>query len=366
MIKLKPVLMLVVLIASILSVNIISGQSYSFNPDGILAFDLSQDGQLLVTGHINRTVRIWNVSSNQVISTVAIAPEFEDETDYLHNYVLHDVVFNPNGDKIAVSVGYLIKIIDVATGQITSEIQSGYDVFDLAWKPDGSQIAAKYLGTCTCVGVWNTPNLEQVIEINLRYDSVIGLAWSPDGTELAAAAEGIIIWNSTTWQTISMIPQVEPGVGRVKWQPNGVHIAAIVGDGTIHVFERSTGQLIHVLLGDWPRNTRLDFEWSSDGTYIAVPSSDAKIRVWNAVSGVEAFTLHINVPVDEVAWTPNGDILYATGSFTSVQVAQTPISQPTATPGATNTETAIPTQDFRLPHPPAPSPSIGEGEKNAS
>ena len=23
-------------------------------------------------------------------------------------------------------------------------------------------------------------------------------------------------------------------------------------------------------------------------------------------------------------------------------------------------------QDFRLPHPPAPSPSIGEGEKNAS
>jgi len=321
------------------------------NLGGIRAFDLSVDGRLLVTGHTNHTVRIWNTATQQVLVTVATSnfvptSSISNDTNYLINSVLQDIAISPDNSKVAVSFSGdtyagMIRIFDVSSGQLISEILAGTQVFDLAWKPDSSQIAAKYVLGGYLLGIWGT-NFQPIVQIPISF-SVIGLAWKPDGTQLAADTGNIIIWSTSTWQPVLTIENPDQGGSRISWRHDGSQLASVGGDGSVYIFDSSTGQQIHTLLGNWQQPRRLELSWSLDDNYIAVPLQGAQIQVWNTTTGLEAFRVETGVPVSKVAWAPNGDVLYATGSFTSVQVAQTPISQPTATPGATNTETAIPT-----------------------
>lgn len=46
-----------------------------------------------------------------------------------------------------------------------------------------------------------------------------------------------------------------------------------------------------------------------DGRLIATASTDGFARVWDAATGHEAFTVHRGAQVDDVAWSPNGDLL---------------------------------------------------------
>jgi|GEM_PF-1047869 len=351
-------LMIFCLISGIVSKNFVSAQA-GINMDGVRAFDLSADGNVLAIGYTNHTVRAWNTITNQVIMTIAAAPDFtpdplaSNDTNYSINGILQDVAITSDGSKVAVSFRGetygAIRIIDITTGQIISELQTGFEAFDLAWKPDGSQLAAKYMGLCVCIGVWDVATSEQIIEINTYYDSIIGLAWSPDGTKLASDAGDIVIWDTSTWQIELRISDPEQSMGRVAWHPNGNQIASVTGNGTVYVFNSATGQLSLTLPGDIEQLSRLKIDWNSDGSLIAVPGEGTLIRVWNTSNGTEAFTINASRPTDKLLWTPNGDILYATVALTSVQVAQTPISQPTVTPsatntlGATSTETATPT-----------------------
>jgi FOG: WD40 repeat len=69
--------------------------------------------------------------------------------------------------------------------------------------------------------------------------------------------------------------------------------------------------LRHVLRGHTGTICRL--AWSRDGTYLASPSTDKTIRIWNAQSEVSEFTLEGKADVFAVAWSPDGKHL-ASGS----------------------------------------------------
>jgi len=342
--------MILFVATAITNVNFASAQNY--NPDGILAFDMSADGRLLVTGHIDFSVRVFDTVNQQMLFEIA-GPSFAEGIDDLVTYVLRDIAITPDGSKVLISYGGLdfwglLRIIDVSTGTISQDIEAGSDAYDIAWKPDGSQIAAKFTtGSFTSphlyLGIWDATNgsLIQQIDLNeLGSVSSVGLVWSPDGSQLALDVVDIIIWDAITWQPTITIPA---RVGRLSWRYDGSQIAGVTGDGTIYVFDTISGQQLHEFSGNWQRPVLLDIDWSPDGQYIAVGSEGPQIRIWNNTTGAEEQPISLSTGVDQLLWAPNGDILTAAGSLTSVQVAQTLISQPTATPGATNTETAIPT-----------------------
>jgi WD40 repeat protein len=66
--------------------------------------------------------------------------------------------------------------------------------------------------------------------------------------------------------------------------------------------------LRHVLRGHTDRINRID--WSPDGKYLASPSHDKTIRIWNITSGKNIASLGENqYEVISVAWSPNSKIL---------------------------------------------------------
>ena len=69
--------------------------------------------------------------------------------------------------------------------------------------------------------------------------------------------------------------------------------------------------LKRILCGHQDRIVRI--AWSSDGQYLASPSFDQTIRIWDVKNGVLKTTLQQRIAIGCVAWNPNG-LLLASGS----------------------------------------------------
>ena len=108
------------------------------------------------------------------------------------------------------------------------------------------------------------------------------------------------------------------GVHTVAWSPDGKHIASGSDDGTVQVWDATSGANLLTLSNSSGVHT---VAWSPDGKRLASGSWDKTVQVWDATSGRNVFTYrgHSDV-VDTVAWSPDGKRLASGGWDKTVQV----------------------------------------------
>jgi WD40 repeat protein len=103
------------------------------------------------------------------------------------------------------------------------------------------------------------------------------------------------------------------GVTAVSIHPRLPLVAGGHIDGTVRVWDESTGMLLRVLGGHTSRVTSVC--WSADGARLASGSDDNSVRVWDASSGLALRTLEGHTSrVASVCWSPDGARL-ASGSY---------------------------------------------------
>ncbi|MFV0526306.1 MAG: NB-ARC domain-containing protein [Acidimicrobiales bacterium] len=133
-------------------------------------------------------------------------------------------------------------------------------------------------------------------------DSVWGVAWSPDGTHLATTSrDGTVrIWDPTTGTTITTLTGHTASVWGVAWSPDGTHLATSSHDHTVRIWDPTTGTTITTLTGhtDWVWGVA----WSPDGTHLATTSDDRTVRIWDPTTGTTITTLALLEPVRAVDW----------------------------------------------------------------
>lgn len=232
---------------------------------------------------------VWNWAELYEDSQTMISTTGLDAGQYLimeyrpYLYDISSIVWNPNGDQVAVSSrDGRVYILDAATGSevyVFEEAEEfSVEAWQVAWNPDGSRLAGLILGLG--IQIWNTNDGTANGMLSPVDEWMWRIAWSPDGKYLVGGTvQGdIILWNASTYALIFKTSGHTDVVNELAWHPNSNILASGSNDGTIILWDVNTGDVVATLTGHNGPVTAL--AWNSDGTQLASGGEDGTIRIW--------------------------------------------------------------------------------------
>ena len=239
--------------------------------DKVFAVAWSPDGKEIASGSFDGTVKIWDAQSGQELRTLDG-----------HAGGIRSVAWSPDNLSLATAgQDLVIKIWDVRSGRAVFS-QSSISAWGIAWRPDGRLVAfAGGDGILLC----NTDGRAFRV-LKSRDADFFCLAWSPDGQRLACsqyagAPLAVKVWNTNNYQlTLNLaLSTVDVIAFRgVAWSANSQFIASGTQRGVVKIWDANKIRLVFTLTGhNGPVNS---VAWSSDGR-LASGSSDDTVRIWS-------------------------------------------------------------------------------------
>ncbi len=253
----------------------------AFNPDGSLlaAGDADPRGE--------RTIGLWDIATG---GRRAVLPG--------HQGGLVATVFSPDGALLASRDGQgRVRLWNVASGTLRSSLPDCPGSGPVAFSPDGVLLAVT---AGSCVQLWNVTAGREATRLPDPPDhdaAVRALAFSPDGGLLATADRARIhLWDVASTERTGLINPDPPAASGVTdpaavrgavlsmaFSPDGAILASACDDGSVRLYEPATGRTSAQLTGHVGAVHTVTF--SPDGRLLASAGADGSTRLWEVRSG---------------------------------------------------------------------------------
>ena len=239
------------------------------------------NGKRIVSGTFDRSVNVWDSNSGQLLLSARA------DTGGSWNKVpsVSSIAISPDSTRVAVGSGdWSVFLLSLETGEQLAPFKDHalehYDVVtSVAFFPSGKVIvSASRDGT---VKIWDVATGRIQRTLTDHAGPVLSVAVSPDGKRLAAAGFGstIVIW-SANGQLVRKITAESDGVELIVFSADSKQIIAAGSNSIIAVFDAESGQLLHSLIGHGGGVKTLAF--SPDNHRFASGGEDKTISVWSA------------------------------------------------------------------------------------
>jgi len=170
--------------------DMVSGPFRGHN-DGVLSVSFSPDGKRVVSGSRDKTIRIWDVETGDIVSG-----PFRGHTDSVNS-----VSFSPNGKRVvSESFDDTIRIWDVETGDMVSGPFRGHDdgvMSDSFLSGSKRYFSGLFDKTIRISGVWG----DTVAGPFRGHDGIVNsVSFSPNGKRIVSGSDDktIRIWDVET------------------------------------------------------------------------------------------------------------------------------------------------------------------------
>ena len=235
---------------------------------------------------------------------------------------LNNIIFSPDGTRVAVPTSIGIWVYDAHTTEavsLFSGIQTGeMEKFLPTRPPEALTFSADALIIASAHGstvyVWDTATGTAFAMLDEHPDVIKGIALSPDRTKLATAAGDwtVRLWDVGTGKYINSLTGHPGAVNAVAFSPDGKILAS--AGIALRLWNADTGELLHADDTDLGSATQLVF--SPDGKTLASGGGlDRRVHLWDVETGTLQKTLKgLANRIREIVFSPDGKTLVTVSS----------------------------------------------------
>ncbi len=284
----------------------------------VLGVAFSPDGNLLASGSVDNTLRLWRVKEGSLLRTMQG-----------HPFPVSVVEFSPNGAVLATgSPDGIIRTWSVSNGLLGKTLQAHAGrILDLEYSPDGKLLASS--ADDFTVRIWNATDGRLLKTVDEGMTLVNSLTFSPDGKTLVWAEQdgSLRVWRIADGAWLNHLHGLPQPASSIALSSDGKLLVSGYQDGRIQFWSFPDGTLLNTLTAQQGAITGLAF--SPDGAWLAVSSRDPNLRLWQlnwtekgSPAGVSTLELKPSLArefightgnINSLAFSPKGTLL-ASGS----------------------------------------------------
>ncbi len=220
-------------------------RSVTATSDTLFAGDLSPDGSRAVFGATDKSIRMVEIESGEVVFK---AGHHED-------WVLQSV-FGVDGKRVvSVSRDRAAKLADAGTGAFLENVNFLREkLYAIARHPlrdyvlIGGEDRVPYLYTMDRPRALKIADDSTLIR---KYEEqggkIFALAFNPDGTQIAVGgvSDEVRIYDSETGERVATCRGHDGGIFVIAFHPDGSRVATGGFDGTVRIYDAATGEQLH-------------------------------------------------------------------------------------------------------------------------
>jgi hypothetical protein len=267
----------------------------------ISALAYRSDGQILVSGSDDRTIKLWKMPDMRLLHTLAE-----------HDRGVTAVALSAGGRYLAsASQDRTAKIWNVASGQLQQVFKDKLGLTGVALSRDGRLLASSGDNT---IKIWNVPEA-RLVRVLDHDDYVEGFDFSPDARLLASATddEAVRIWDVGTGKLVGGPLRHDEAVERVAFSPDGRFVAS--GDflGTVKIWSTSTWLTVQTLSTQAEAASRgrkspiASLSFNSTGSLLLAATSLGRVKLWEAPVWREVVDVRADLNGSANTWTLSPD-----------------------------------------------------------
>jgi WD40 repeat protein len=283
----------------------------------VTAVDFNREGDRIASAGWDNAVRVWDAHSGIPQSTIKLHGKGGD--------LILDLAFSPDGGQIVTGSRQddykpnpTVKVWDTGTGAEALPLEGAPSEYcsSVAFSTQRNLIAA---------GCFNQTNGDQALyvwdartgDVKWTKDGFDGpVAFNPVGTRVTGghgSTQVLKLWDTGTAEEAWTIEgESFKGFNQVAFSPDGSEIISGNGDGTLKLWDASTGELTLTFTGHTRSVHAVAF--SPDGSRIVSSSQDQTVKLWDAGTGDEILTLEgQSGDSSDLAFSPDGSRIVSGG-----------------------------------------------------